>query len=238
MVTSRVRGPDPYAKNAALPILRSYKRAGIRGFMPGCPDYFEFPEVTAIIHRSPENIVDQTSFEPIPSLLPGLVEAWCEWIHEELYLIKDSDPTSTVDGLEGLRLATAIITYETCTQIYHDPSESSPDLGTALEFGIMTYPGVLSHKCLIRDEADPADIPTSEESADDIVSHTLRIVLRNTEIAEEIVIAAGKNSKDYDHTQIYYEKAPYFRQGTLVTGIKTLFNEKNSRLLVIKREPE
>ncbi len=71
--------------------------------MPECPDYFEFPEVKAIIQRPPEEIVDQTSFELIPSLLPGLIEAWRERIHEELYaLIKDSDPTSTVDGRGGV----------------------------------------------------------------------------------------------------------------------------------------
>ncbi|KAK0226708.1 hypothetical protein IW262DRAFT_784144 [Armillaria fumosa] len=195
-------------KNVALPILRSYKRANIpfSGFMPESPDYFEFPEVKAIIHRPPEEIVDQTSFELIPSLLPGLIGAWRERIHEELHaLIKDSDPTSTVDGMEGLRLATTVFTCETCTQIYHDPSESSPDLGTV-------HGG----------EAGPADIPTPEENADDIVyvsnkhsnrlswsSHTLRIIPRNTEIAEDIVIAAGKNPKtttavEMDQLMLYF----------------------------------
>ncbi|KAK0471570.1 hypothetical protein IW261DRAFT_1571862 [Armillaria novae-zelandiae] len=212
-------------KNVALPILRSYKRASMpfSGYMPECPDYFEFPEVKAIIHRPPEEIVDQTSFELIPSLLPGLIEAWRERIHEELYaLIKDSDPTSTVDGLEALRLATTVFTCETCTQIYHDPSESNPDLGTVHGFGIMAYPGVLSHRCLIRGEADPADIPAPEENADDIVyvsnkrsnrlswsSHTLRIIPRNKEIAEEIVIAAGKNpmtttAVEMDQLMLYF----------------------------------
>ncbi|KAK0222725.1 hypothetical protein EDD85DRAFT_253369 [Armillaria nabsnona] len=212
-------------KNVALPILRSYKRANIpfSGFMPECPDYFEFPEVKAIIQRPPEEIVDQTSFELIPSLLPGLIEAWRERIHEELYaLIKDSDPTSTVDGRVALCLATTVFTCETCTQIYHDPSESNPDLGVVNGFGIMTYPGVLSHTCLIRGEADPADIPTPEENADAIVyvsnkrsnrlswsSHTLRIIPRYGEIAEEIVIAAGKNPKttsavEMDQLMLYF----------------------------------
>ncbi|KAK0196188.1 hypothetical protein F5146DRAFT_319327 [Armillaria mellea] len=212
-------------KNVALPILRSYKRASIpfSGFMPECLDYFSFPEVKAIIHRPPEEIIDQTSFELIPSLLPGLIEAWRKRIHEELYaLIKDSDPTSTVDGREGLCRATTIFTCETCTQIYHDPSDSSPDLGTVHGFGIMTYPGVLSHRCLIRGDADPGDIPTSEENVDDIMyvsnkrsnrlswsSHTLRIIPRYVEIAEEIVIAAGKSPKtttavEMDQLMLYF----------------------------------
>ncbi len=86
----------------------------------------------------------------------------------------------------------------------------------------MTYPGVLSHRCLIRGEADPADIPTPEENADAIVyvsnkrshrlswsSHTLRIIPRYAEIAEEIVIAAGKNPKttsavEMDQLMLYF----------------------------------
>ncbi|KAK0448929.1 uncharacterized protein EV420DRAFT_1711200 [Desarmillaria tabescens] len=198
-------------KNVALSILRTYKRINIpfSGFMPECPDYFEFPDVRAIIHRPPEETIDHTSFEHIPPLLPDLIEAWRDRVHEELYaLIKDSDPTSTIDEREALHLATTIFTCETCTHIYHDLSDSNSDLGIVNGFGIMTYPGVLSHKCLTRGEADPADIPAPIEKVDAIVyvsnkrsnrlawsSHTLRIIPRHAGIAEDIVIAAGKDPK-------------------------------------------
>ncbi|KAF9005763.1 hypothetical protein BDZ89DRAFT_1168857 [Hymenopellis radicata] len=218
-------------KLLSLRVLKAYKRSHIPldGLMPECPDYFEFPPVKAIIERPSEETVDEASFAQIPAVLPALITSWREHIDADIHALLRDSALSEMDTTKALRSAMTLFSCDVCMEQQWSTHNQLPNHMGVANFRALTYPGVLSHKCLTRGQPNPADRPgpiREGREMDDIVyvsdvgitralwsCHPLRVNRFFSEVASHIVTLAAKRvgvdvslvtSKGMDKSTLYF----------------------------------
>ncbi len=202
-------------KVLALRVLKAYKRSHIPfdGLMPECPDYFEFPPVKAIIERPSEETVDDASFDQIPAILPALITSWREHIDADIQTLLKDSALAEMDTTKALRSAMTLFSCDDCMKP-QSTNDRLPNYMGVTNFRVLTYPGVLSHKCLTRGQP-PADRrgPFREgREMDDIVfvsdigcaralwsCHPLRVNRFFSEVASPIIALIAKRAGADDH---------------------------------------
>ncbi|KAJ6609353.1 hypothetical protein B0H10DRAFT_2225993 [Mycena sp. CBHHK59/15] len=145
-------------KGIATKVLRTFKRSQLPWTdnmpMPGAPDFWEFPEIKAILHQPLEVDVDEQAFEALLLDFPKMIARWRDGLVQQLVKQVTSrgwkKGESAESTMASLQLATSVFKCVECSRatmmdyisMFMEADLSSPPCNA------LYWPRVLSHRCL------------------------------------------------------------------------------------------
>ncbi|KAJ7109867.1 hypothetical protein C8R44DRAFT_265323 [Mycena epipterygia] len=192
-------------KAIATKVLRTFKRSQLpwTDVMPNATDFWEFPEIKAVLEQPSKVDVDDHSFESMLPDFPGMIATWRAGLIKQMVgvykrssLEKDGLDDSDIEA--RLKLATTVFKCNTCGDDDGDAYYQSlmfyddDDYGFQRRCRPLFWPRVLAHRCLTKTPDFSAMLLFMDAGRDVLWrARPLCIDTRVVEIVEKVVVACG-----------------------------------------------